>query len=168
MRSGSRCHPEWVSPRSMRYCGADSRRQLCPLHQGESQAMVMPLVSFSSVECPTTNTAFSKRRDLTAQSHGIGKSKGASICRGREGTGGRQAAQDAGTCRSGCPPFEPANLKQVEGTDFQKSAVKGHRSTDMEPERARYQKDLRDFEYTISQTRAKYQSMSLRYLSVIC
>jgi hypothetical protein len=60
-------------------------------------------------------------------------------------------------------PFEPANPEQVEGTDFQKSSVKGHRSTDMEPERARYQKDLRDFEYTISQTRAKYQSKSSKY-----
>lgn len=57
---------------------------------------------------------------------------------------------------------ELADWEQVEGTDFQKSAIKGHRANaDMEPERARYQKDLRDFEYTISQTRAKYQSESL-------
>lgn len=50
---------------------------------------------------------------------------------------------------------------QVEGTEFEQATVKANRSNvDMEKERARYQKDLRDVEYTISQTRSKYQSES--------
>lgn len=63
-----------------------------------------------------------------------------------------------------CPsrPLSPfADWQQVEGTDFEKATVKTSRSNvDIEKERARYQKDLRDFEYTISQTRSKYQSES--------
>ncbi|KAJ9107513.1 hypothetical protein QFC21_000969 [Naganishia friedmannii] len=47
----------------------------------------------------------------------------------------------------------------IEETDLQTATLKMNRNNqELEKERARYQKDLRDFEYTITQTRTKYQS----------
>ncbi|KAJ9099994.1 hypothetical protein QFC19_005811 [Naganishia cerealis] len=47
----------------------------------------------------------------------------------------------------------------IEDTDLQNAMVRMNRNNqELEKERARYQKDLRDFEYTITQTRTKYQN----------
>ncbi|KAJ9124435.1 hypothetical protein QFC24_003223 [Naganishia onofrii] len=47
----------------------------------------------------------------------------------------------------------------IEDTDLQTATLKMNRNNqELEKERARYQKDLRDFEYTITQTRTKYQN----------